>query len=150
MFFKKNIRHFIYSLIFIFFLNSGCSNSDSEETLHFENAYFRLPLIGSDFTSGYLNIANKSDNLISITGISCLGVKLSSFHETLLDQNTGTMLMEKIEPFEIAPNKEVIFMPGGKHIMVTGISEDLIEGDKIKCKIFADSIGVFKVEFEIT
>ena len=130
-------------------MNSACSNSDSSSYLHFDNAYVKLPLLGSDSTSGYSNITNRSDYLISVKGISCLGVRLSSFHETLLDHNSGSTRMEKIEPFSVSPNKSVQFTPGGKHIMLMGISEDLTKRDKITCQISTDPIGVVKVEFEI-
>ena len=149
MFFKKKIYHFICSVIFIIYLNPACSNSDSSLYLHFDNAYVKLPLIGSDSTSGYANITNRTDYLISVEGISCSGVSLSSFHETLVDHMSGSTSMEKIERFKIFPNKSIKFSPGGKHIMLMGISEEFTKGDKITCQIFTDPRGIVKVELEI-
>ena len=63
------------------------------------------------------NTANKS---FEITGISCSSSR-AEIHETIVNAR-GIMTMEKKDTFVLNPFEKIIFVPGGKHIMLWGLS----------------------------
>ena len=72
-------------------------------------------------TSGYLSIENTSNKSFEIIGISCVSFK-AEIHETELN-SSGIMTMKKKDTFTLNPFEKIIFVPGGKHIMVWGLSD---------------------------
>ena len=72
-------------------------------------------------TSGYLSMENTSDKSLEITGISCSSTR-AEIHETKVNA-AGIMTMEKKDKFDLNPFEKIIFVPGGKHIMLWGLSD---------------------------
>ena len=72
-------------------------------------------------TRGYLSMENTSDKSFKITGISCTSSR-AEIHETKVNA-AGIMKMEKKDTFDLSPFEKIIFVPGGKHIMLWGLSD---------------------------
>ena len=72
-------------------------------------------------TSGYLSMENTSNKSFEITGISCSSPR-AEIHETKINA-AGIMTMEKRDRFVLTPFEKIIFVPGGKHIMLWGLSD---------------------------
>ena len=72
-------------------------------------------------TSGYLIMENTSNKSFEITGISCSNFR-AEIHETKLNAS-GIMTMEKKVRFDLNAFEKIIFVPGGKHIMLWGLSD---------------------------
>ena len=84
-------------------------------------------------TSGYLSMENTANKSFQITGISCSSSK-AEIHETKVS-TAGIMTMEKKDTFVLNPFEKIIFVPGGKHIMLWGLS-DLTE-NYLDCSFYA-------------
>ena len=93
-------------------------------------------------TSGYLSMENTSNKSFKITGISCSS-SAAAIHETKINA-AGIMKMEKKDTFVLNPFEKIIFVPGGKHIMLSGLS-DLAE-NYLNCafKVFDEDPMNFK------
>ena len=72
-------------------------------------------------TSGYLSMKNNANKSFQITGISCSSSR-AEIHETKVSAS-GIMTMEKKDSFVLNPFEKIIFVPGGKHIMLWGLSD---------------------------
>ena len=72
-------------------------------------------------TSGYLIMENTSNKSFEIKGISCSPFR-AEIHETKLNA-AGIMTMEKKDRFDLNPFEKIIFVPGGKHVMLWGLSD---------------------------
>ena len=72
-------------------------------------------------TSGYLSMENTANKSFEIIGISCLSSR-AEIHETKVSAS-GIMTMEKKDTFVLNPFEKFIFVPGGKHIMLWGLSD---------------------------
>ena len=72
-------------------------------------------------TSGYLSMENTANKSFEIIGISCLSSR-AEIHETKVSAS-GIMTMEKKDTFVLNPFEKIIFVPGGKHIMLWGLSD---------------------------
>jgi len=102
-----------------------------------------------DMTGGangaiYMTIANNSESGDRLTAIEDLifesGLEVAravELHESKL--NDGIMSMQKIEHGIPIPAKKSVFLePGGAHVMLIGVTDDLKEGDRVS----------FSLEFE--
>ena len=99
---------------------SGCNDS-SNPGIIIKDAHLYMPLEGSDMAAGYLRLENHQLKKINISSIECKKVK-ASLHETVIDLE-GTIKMKKLEMFSVGPESHVNFIPGGKHIMFSGLKE---------------------------
>ena len=86
-----------------------------------KDAHLYVPLKGSMMTSGYLSMENTANKSFEITGISCSSSR-AEIHETKVNAK-GIMTMEKKDTFVLNPFEKIIFVPGGKHIMLWGLSD---------------------------
>ena len=72
-------------------------------------------------SAGYLRLENNQIKKIVISSIECEKVK-ASIHETILNSE-GLMKMKKLEMFAVGAESNLNFMPGGKHVMLSGLKE---------------------------
>ena len=86
-----------------------------------KDAHLYVPLKGSMMTSGYLSMENTANKSFEITGISCSSSR-AEIHETKIN-TAGIMTMEKRDRFVLTSFEKIIFVPGGKHIMLWGLSD---------------------------
>ena len=115
-------KHF-FKVIFISFFTFiiiGCSKQISQEVI-IKDAHVYVPLKGSMMTSGYLSMENTSNKSFEITGISCSSSS-AEIHETKINA-AGIMTMKKKDRFVLTPFEKIIFVPGGKHVMIWGWSD---------------------------
>ena len=113
---KYLVRAFIISLVLGILTN--CTRSP--EGIVIKDAHLYTPLKGSMMTGGYLSVSNNSDDFIEIEGIDCAPFK-AEIHETKID-SMGIMKMEKVESLPLNADSQIIFVPGGIHIMLWGLS----------------------------
>ena len=112
-FFKVNF------ISFFTFIIISCSKQTPQDVI-IKDAHLYVPLKGSMMTSGYLSMENTANKSFEITGISCSSSR-AEIHETKVNA-TGIMTMEKKDTFVLNPFEKIIFVPGGKHIMLWGLS----------------------------
>ena len=115
----KYFFKFIFISFFTFIIIS-CSKQTPQKVI-IKDAHLYVPLKGSMMTSGYLSMENTSDKSFKITGISCTSSR-AEIHETKVNA-AGIMKMEKKDTFDLSPFEKIIFVPGGKHIMLWGLSD---------------------------
>ena len=61
----------------------------------------------------------------------------------------GVMRMRQVEYIDVPAKGEAELKPGGLHIMLIGLTEDLIEGDTIELKLYFENFGEMVVEAPI-
>ena len=93
----------------------------SQETgsLRFDNAWVRPPVAGRTTTAAYVDVTNRGDTAVVVTGFASADPGLRvELHETTHDG--GMMRMQSLERVPIPPKATVSFAPGGKHLMLFG------------------------------
>ena len=120
---KPSIKNncFILLCIFAFCLVLPGCNDSSDRGIIIKDAHLYMPLEGSDMAAGYLRLENHQLKKINISSIECKKVK-ASLHETVIDLE-GMIKMKKLEMFSVGPESHVNFIPGGMHIMFSGLKE---------------------------
>ena len=138
---KYLLKAFVISLVLTIFTN--CTGSP--EGIVIKDAHLYTPLKGSMMTGGYLSLSNISDDFVEIKDIDCAPFK-AEIHETKTD-STGIMKMEKIESLLLNPDSQIIFVPGGKHIMLQGLSG--FKEPELDCSFILTDQDPIKFKFEV-
>ena len=144
---KLNIKNKFLNIFCIFMyclLMPGCNDINKPDII-IKDAHLYLPLKGVEMAAGYLRLENNQTKKIVISSIECRKVK-ASLHETIVGSE-GVMKMKKLEMFVVDPGSYVNFMPGGKHVMFSGLKE--FKESVLTCA-FSSNTGVeFPFAFEV-
>lgn len=82
-------------------------------------------------TGAFMAIDNEGEEDITLTGASSPVAKMTEIHEMAMVD--GSMVMRKIEGgLDIAAGFGQVLMPGGNHVMLMGLTEELAPGDEVE------------------
>ena len=98
-----------------------------------------------DVIGSFMSFLGISDDFVEIKDIDCAPFK-AEIHETKTD-STGIMKMEKIESLLLNPDSQIIFVPGGKHIMLQGLSG--FKEPELDCSFILTDQDPIKFKFEV-
>ncbi len=98
--------------------------------INIENVYARVGMKGGS-SAVYMKIKNNQTAVDTLYGVRCDCANMTMIHSTIREDNTLRM----VELKEVEIVKEVDFKPGGMHIMLIDLKEDLKEGDTIKLNL---------------
>ena len=104
----------------------GCSDMTSS-LVQVRNAWVREPPGGHPITGAYMEITNTSNAICEIIQVSSPKVGRVEIHQTKHDN--GTMRMRKIDSLKLRPGEQIILQPGGLHLMLMDLADDLKAGD---------------------
>jgi copper(I)-binding protein len=123
----------------------ACGSSSGSITT--ADAWARPGSTGAE-TAAYLTITNTgtaADTLVSASSPSATSVEI---HETTTDAS-GMMGMHPIDGIEIPAGGSVTLEPGGKHLMVMGLTTDLAVGGTLDVDLVFENAGTVKVKAEV-
>ncbi len=138
-------KFFIIFCIFMYCLVIPGCNDNSKPSIIIKDAHLYLPLKGNDMSAGYLRLENNQLKKIVISSIECEKVK-ASIHETILNSE-GVIKMKKLEMFVIDAESNLNFMPGGKHVMFSGLKE--FKESVLMCAFLSNSGIEIPFTFEV-
>lgn len=116
---------------------SACG-SESEESsstgpaLEIQDAWVRATVGAKDtsMTSAFMVLSNNTDHSWSITAASTDVAEMAEFHD--MKTVDGQMVMAKMEDgIELQPQSGAVLQPGGKHVMLMGMKQQLKAGDEV-------------------
>ncbi len=116
-------------ILFLFAFCIGAFGADVE----INDIYARASIAGVPNSAVFMNITNKENKVIKLISASSLASKKAELHTHVKENEM--MKMVKVEDFEIAPNETLELKPGGNHIMLLGLKNELKAGDKIDLKL---------------
>ncbi len=90
------------------------------------------------------NQSNENDRLLAAkTNVA----KTVEIHQTRMENDI--MMMQKVEAIEIPANGKVDLKPGGYHIMLINLQQDLKAGEKIPFTLVFEKQGEINLEAEV-
>lgn len=123
-------------------LMAACSTSAG--AVKTADAWARPGSSGAE-TAAYLTITNSgsaADTLLSASSPSAASIQL---HETSMD-SSGMTGMQPMDKLDIPAGGSVTLEPGGKHLMVMGLTKDLAVGDTFEVELVFQNAGTVKVQ----
>ena len=102
---------------------SACS---APRDLEVHQAWVR-PTAQGENAAVYLTIHNHSANDDELTGVTTTVADMAEIHESKMENDV--MQMSMVTSLPIAADEEIIFTPGGYHIMLVSIKQELVLGE---------------------
>jgi hypothetical protein len=114
----------------------------AEEGIEIHDSWMR-PAAQGDNGAAYFLIHNHSSATDELTGASSDAAQAVELHETTM---TGDVMeMKMVESVPLEPDAEIEFAPGGLHVMLIGLKQDLNLGDHIELTLHFKNQGNIKV-----
>jgi copper(I)-binding protein len=134
----------LFALFVTFLLISACAGP-SEITL--EDPWAR-PGFQGDNSAVYLVIDNSTDQGDGLIGARSDAANMTEIHLSKMDAD-GTMTMERQDLIGIPAGETVALEPGGLHVMLMNLVNDLNVGDKFELTLEFQRAGDLVVEVEV-
>lgn len=111
------------------------------------NAWIRASAPGDRMGAGYMLIRNRNDRPKRLLAVrSDLAERVEIHTQRMVD---GLSRMERVPYVEVPAGGEVVFEPGGLHIMFMGLREPFAEGDVHRLVLEFDTIDPIEVDFVV-
>jgi len=104
---------------------AGCQKGPSVE-----DAWVRLPAVPGRPAAGYATVHGDGSSDRVLVRVSSPVVERAELHESMTG-HAGMMAMQPLNNVMIGRGTSISFAPGGKHIMLFGLSPDLHAGGTI-------------------
>jgi len=113
-----------------------------------QTPWARATPAGAKVGGAYLKITNNGTQPDRLVGGSLTGAREVEVHEMSMSNNVMKMRHLK-DGLEIKPGQTVELKPGGYHLMLTGLSEGLKQGQKVKGSLTFEKAGTVEVEYSV-
>lgn len=134
-----------FVLLFCFASLAACQSQNKELTI--QNAWGRPGVSGSN-SAVYFTIDNPLSQSNELKRISSDVAESVELHMSSMDAN-GIMMMRPVESIEIPAKSTVDLKPGGLHVMLVGLKQDLITGGSITINLDFENTGSLTIEVPI-
>jgi len=84
--------------------------------IQIDNMQIRQPMPGRSVTAGYFTLNNKTAEVLELIAVSSEAFGRIELHQHI--HKDGMMRMEQLQHITIAANSDVVFAPGGLHLML--------------------------------
>ena len=119
----NRILVFVLAVAFLF---GGCS-APAKEGLEVHDAWTRPAAQGGNGAVYFSIRASEADELLNISSDAAEAVEM---HESTMSGDV--MEMHPLHSVPLGADKEVRFEPGGLHVMLVGLKQDLHVGDEVQ------------------
>lgn len=102
------------------------ATEDGEVTV--ENAWLREQADPAGMSAAYFSVCNGTMATVELTGAAVSVSGAAELHETTRDEN-GVVSMAPLGRVALKPGERVLFEPGGKHVMLMGLTQPIASGD---------------------
>ena len=93
--------------------------------------------------SAYLTLANHGSNADRLIRITAAAAQTAGLHETVTEN--GVMMMRAVDSVELPPGAVIEFKPGGLHVMLSGLTSPLKQGETLSLTLRFETAGEVKV-----
>ena len=134
---KRAIRFGLFLSLFIFL--TACSPPQ----INVLDAWARPAAVG-ETSAVYFRLDNNTsldDILLSAASDAAANTEI---HRAMVED--GVMKMEPINTINVPAGEQIEFAPGGLHIMLIGLNQPLVEGEKISLTLEFSEAGIVEVQ----
>jgi len=107
----------------------------AESPVVVEKGVVRLMPPGITTTALYFTVQNNTGQALILQAVELDWAGRAELHGHQVDKVTGMAQMRAIEGVQIAPQSQLGFVPGGRHVMVFGLEKTLQEGQRLPMQL---------------
>ncbi|MCU7837726.1 MAG: copper chaperone PCu(A)C [gamma proteobacterium symbiont of Taylorina sp.] len=123
------MKNLFFALLATFVISSNCLAGTAAESISVSDPYVRAVPPGQTVSASFMQLKNSSDKQHAIVNVKSTISKVVELH-THTHEN-GMMMMRQVEKMEIPANGETVLQPGGLHIMLIGLHNELTLDQKV-------------------
>jgi copper(I)-binding protein len=140
-------RRSLLSLLFVLMLTAVACSTTGSVAPTVSHQWVRPPLGADRPAAGYLVIVGgeTADELVGASSPVAASVEI---HETTPDAD-GMMAMHPVAGIPVGSGETVRLEPGGYHLMLMGVTDDLVVGEKVELTLTFQNAGDVVVQAEI-
>ena len=128
-------------------LLASCGGSGAPD-IQVMDAWARETVAGQSGTAAYATITNRGSGDDRLLGVSAAPPIAGSLHET--STQGGVSSMRPLENgLDIPAGSTVALKPGGAHVMISGLTAPLREGDDLKLTLRFERSGDRAIDFRV-
>lgn len=139
----KRIGQIILILWFLSMILAGCAGQGK---LAIEDPWAR-PANAGDNSAAYFTIDNPTSSADVLRSAS--GTVAASLEVHMSKMENGVMKMQPQESVEVPAKNKVNFQPGGLHIMLVNLKQDLKPGDRFDLTLQFDKAGAQTIQVTV-
>lgn len=139
----KNMK-WIPGLLLATLLASACGTTGEFKIM---DAWAR-PAASGDNGAVYFIVSNATDTDERLLSVNTDVASAAEVHMSMMDSN-GVMSMQMQEAVPLPAQQEIIFKPGGLHVMLIGLSQDLNIGDTISLILNFETAGSITIQVSV-
>jgi copper(I)-binding protein len=140
----KIVKWILLSVLMTMLLLSSCS-APATEGMEVRDAWARPALQGGNGAVYFVIRSSIADEIVGVTSDVAESVEM---HESRM---TGDVMeMRQVESVPLGAGQEVTFEPGGFHIMLIGLKQDLKNGDEIAINLQFKNHEDLRVNVDVT
>ncbi len=125
---KKMLESHVFAALAAAAMLAGCDRPPPDGTVRVSDAWVRLPAAKNRPGGAYFRMEAGSEGT-RLIGISSPSVRWIELHET--ETKDGGTKMKRRGDVEFPSRGELVFEPGGRHLMLSGINPKVKAGDRI-------------------
>lgn len=116
-------------------------------SVEFSNAWVRSAAAGG-MSAAYFDVTNGLSVDDALTGVTSPVAAMAGLHETTTDAS-GMMGMQETDSVPLPAGQTVTFAPGGLHVMLMGLKQDLVAGTRVDLSFSTQGSGTIVVSAEV-
>lgn len=120
----------------------------SAGTLQVENAWARESPPGVTNGAAYMILNNQGKDVDRLVGVSGDVAQTIELHTHLLEGNV--MKMRPVTAIEVNPGEPTVLRPGGLHIMLIGLKQPLVAGQRFTLNLQFEKAGTVAVPVQVS
>lgn len=132
----------------LLFVVAACGSQQSGVKPEVSAAWVRPPMGEGAPAAGYMTITSTSDVADWLVAVTTPAAEDVELHETMAGAS-GMTAMQPVDRIEVAPGATVKLEPGGYHLMLLGLTEELVVGQMIELTVTFEESGTFVVQAEV-
>ncbi len=132
---------------FAFFNSDAVAHSYQQGDIAIGHIWARATAAGATTAAVYVPLKNNGTEPDKLIGASTALADQVTIHEMLM--NNGVMKMVEHDSIVLDPGKIVSLQPGGLHLMVTGLKQQIKQGDMFPLTLRFEKAGSINVEVKI-
>lgn len=140
-----NKIRFPFILIIAVILLSACTSTSGALTV---NEIWARPAFKGENGAVYFVIENGTDSHDSLTRASTDIASAAEAHMSM-QNDQGVMTMSMQDSVQIMPGENITFKPGGLHIMLVDLKQDLKVGDTFTLTLQFEKAGEITLQVEV-
>ena len=133
----KKLPYIMFALFSLLFSSHLQANSQASDEISIVDPYVRAVPPGQKISAAFLQLDNASDTMQSIVSASSPAAEVVELHTHIHDN--GMMKMRRIEKIDIPAKGKTVLKPGGLHIMLIDLKNNLKPGQEVSVTLkFSD------------